>query len=54
MGGDRGMLASKAIAKLREIEGVGWITALKSASIRALVEQGHRQSCLAQGGASFA
>lgn len=41
--GDRGMLGHKTIAKLRESEGVGWITALKSASIRALVEQGQLQ-----------
>ena len=41
--GDRGMISSKAIAELRETDGVGWITALKSVSIRALVEQGHLQ-----------
>lgn len=38
--GDRGMLSHKSIGELREQDGVGWITALKSASIRALVEQG--------------
>ena len=38
MVGDRGMVSSKAIAELREMPGMGWITALKSASIRALVE----------------
>ncbi len=38
--GDRGMISSKAIEALREADGIGWITALKSASIRALVEQG--------------
>ena len=43
MVGDRGMMGHKTIAELREIEGVGWITALKSASIRALVEQGQLQ-----------
>jgi transposase len=43
MVGDRGMISSKAIAELRESDGVGWITALKSASIRALVEQGQLQ-----------
>jgi transposase len=43
MVGDRGMISSKAIEALREIEGIGWITALRSASIRALVEQGHLQ-----------
>ncbi len=41
--GDRGMISSKAIAELRETDGVGWITALKSVSIRALVEQGQLQ-----------
>lgn len=40
MVGDRGMVSSKAIAELREMPGMGWITALKSASIRALVEGG--------------
>lgn len=39
MVGDRGMISSQAIDQLRDIEGVGWITALKSASIRTLVEQ---------------
>jgi len=43
MVGDRGMISHKAIAELRETDGIGWITALKSASIRALVEQGHLQ-----------
>lgn len=41
--GDRGMIGSKAIAELRENDGIGWITALKSVSIRALVEQGQLQ-----------
>jgi transposase len=43
MVGDRGMISSKAIDELRQTQGVGWITALKSASIRALVEQGQLQ-----------
>ncbi len=43
MVGDRGMIGHKAIAELRQLDGVGWITALKSASIRALVEQGQLQ-----------
>jgi len=38
--GDRGMLSHKSIAALREHDGIGWLTALKSASIRALLEQG--------------
>ncbi|MCC6611312.1 MAG: transposase, partial [Burkholderiales bacterium] len=43
MVGDRGMISNKAIEELRSLEGVGWITALKSVSIRALVEQGQLQ-----------
>ena len=43
MVGDRGMVSQKAIAEMREMDGIGWITALKSASIRALVEQGQLQ-----------
>ena len=43
MVGDRGMISNKAIDEMRESEGVAWITALKSVSIRALVEQGHLQ-----------
>ena len=38
MVGDRGMISSAAIATLRDQGGIDWITALKSASIRALVE----------------
>ena len=43
MVGDRGMISQKAIDEMRESEGVGWITALKSVSIRTLVEQGQLQ-----------
>jgi transposase len=43
MVGDRGMIAQKAIDTMRESDGIGWITALKSASIRGLVEQGQLQ-----------
>jgi transposase len=43
MVGDRGMISNKAIDEMRDADGIGWITALKSASIRALVEQGHLQ-----------
>lgn len=43
MVGDRGMVSQKAIDEMREMDGIGWITALKSTSIRALVEQGHLQ-----------
>ena len=41
--GDRGMISAKAIAELRQSGGVDWITALKSVSIRSLVEQGQIQ-----------
>jgi len=43
MVGDRGMIGHATIDKLREMDGVGWITALKSASIRTLAEQGQLQ-----------
>lgn len=43
MVGDRGMISHKAIEHLREEEGVGWITALKSVSIRKLLKQGYLQ-----------
>jgi transposase len=43
MVGDRGMVSQKAIDALRESDGIGWITALKTVSIRALVEQGQLQ-----------
>jgi transposase len=36
--GDRGMISHKAVAELRELEGLSWITALKSSQIRSLVE----------------
>ena len=43
MVGDRGMIGHATIAELREMAGIGWITALKNASIRTLVEQGQLQ-----------
>ena len=43
MVGDRGMISNKAIAELRESDAIAWITALKSVSIRALIEQGQLQ-----------
>jgi transposase len=36
--GDRGMISHKAIGELRQIEGLAWITALKSTQIRTLIE----------------
>lgn len=41
--GDRGMISHKAIDTLRSLEGLDWITALKSAQIRALVQGGTLQ-----------
>ena len=41
--GDRGMISQKAIDELRETQAVGWITALKSMQIRALLEDGTLQ-----------
>jgi len=43
MVGDRGMISSKAIAELRDMQGIDWLTALKNASIRTLVEHGQLQ-----------
>jgi hypothetical protein len=43
MVGDRGMISNQALATMHDTPGVDWITALKSASIRALVEQGQLQ-----------
>jgi transposase len=43
MVGDRGMISQKAIDAMHGSAGMDWITALKSVSIRALVEQGHLQ-----------
>jgi transposase len=43
MVGDRGMISQKAIDEMRDTDGIGWITALKSVSIRALVEEGQLQ-----------
>lgn len=41
--GDRGMISQKSIEELRELEAVQWITALKSAQIRCLIEDGSLQ-----------
>ncbi len=43
MVGDRGMISQKAIDEMRDTDGIGWITALKSVSIRSLIEQGQLQ-----------
>src|SRR5665213_1649052 len=41
--GDRGMISHKAIDGLRSLDGLAWITALKSSQIRALVQGGTLQ-----------
>jgi transposase len=41
--GDRGMISHKAIDTLRSLDGLAWITALKSTQIRALVQGGELQ-----------
>ena len=41
--GDRGMISHKAIGELRTLEGMAWITALKSTQIRSLIEAGTLQ-----------
>jgi hypothetical protein len=46
MVGDRGMLTQPQINKLKLHPGLGWITALTSTAIRALVEQGALQLSL--------
>jgi len=38
--GDRGMISQKSIQELRETQTLDWITALKSAQIRAMLEDG--------------
>lgn len=43
MVGDRGMISQKAIDEMSKDSDLSWITALRSASIRALVEQGYVQ-----------
>jgi hypothetical protein len=44
--GDRGMLSSRQIELLKTLPGLGWITALRSRSIRDLVEGGELQMSL--------
>lgn len=41
--GDRGMISHKAIDELRSLDGLAWITALKSSQIRTLVQGGTLQ-----------
>lgn len=44
--GDRGMLTQARIEALKEHPGLGWISALRSQAIRALVDAGHLQMSL--------
>jgi hypothetical protein len=44
--GDRGMLTQAQIHKLKEHPGLGWISSLRSAAIRSLVDQGYLQRSL--------
>ena len=44
--GDRGMLTQAQIRELKKHQGLGWITALRSASIRKLVDEGALQLSL--------
>jgi len=41
--GDRGMISQKQIDSLKDVEGVDWITALKTGGIRELLKGGHLQ-----------
>ena len=41
--GDRGMIGQELVEDLRKVQGLEWITALKSSQIRALVEGGALQ-----------
>lgn len=44
--GDRGMLTQAQISKLKEHPGLGWISSLRSAAIRSLVDKGYLQRSL--------
>ena len=44
--GDRGMITSKRIEEIREVEGLDWVTALRADNIKNLVEQGIIQPSL--------
>lgn len=44
--GDRGMLTQTQIDKFKEYPGIGWISALRSDSIRELVKENHLQMSL--------
>lgn len=44
--GDRGMLTQTQIEKLKDVPGIGWISALRSSAIKNLVEGGSMQMSL--------
>lgn len=44
--GDRGMLTETQIDTIKTHKGLGWVSALRSAEIRDLIEQGHMQMSL--------
>ena len=44
--GDRGMITEAQIDKIRDIPGIGWISALRSPAIRALMKKEHIQMSL--------
>jgi hypothetical protein len=44
--GDRGMLTSARIDRLKEVGGIGWVSALRAPAIRTLVAGGHLQLSL--------
>jgi len=44
--GDRGMLTQARIERLREVGGIGWVSALRAPHIRTLVAGGHLQLSL--------
>jgi hypothetical protein len=44
--GDRGMLTSARIERLKEVGGIGWVSALRAPAIRRLVDGGHLQLSL--------
>jgi transposase len=46
LAGDRGMLTQTQIDNLKEHPGLGWISALRSGDIRALIADGHLQRSL--------
>jgi hypothetical protein len=44
--GDRGMLTSARISRLRDVGGIGWVSCLRAPAIRSLVEAGDLQLSL--------